>query len=48
MAWPKALNPAGVIEELKRKIGSLQEQWQGTRRENERLRNENAQNGVVG
>jgi chromosome segregation ATPase len=43
MAWPKALNPAGVIEELKRKIGSLQEQWQGTRRENERLRNENAQ-----
>ncbi len=43
MAWPKALNPSGVIEELKRKIGSLQEQWQGTRRENERLRKENAQ-----
>jgi transposase len=43
MAWPKALNPSGVIEELKRKIGSLQEQWHGTRRENERLRKENAQ-----
>jgi transposase len=43
MAWPKVLNPSGVIKELKRKIASLQEQWQGTRRENERLRNENAQ-----
>jgi len=31
MAWPKALNPSGVIEELKRKIGSLREQWHGTR-----------------
>ena len=38
MAWPKAA--AGVIEELKRKITSIQEQWRGTRRENERLRNE--------
>ena len=37
MAWPKVA--AGVIEELKRKITSIQEQWRGTRRENERLRN---------
>jgi len=37
MARPKAINPAGVIEELKRKIASLQEQWRGTRRENQRL-----------
>jgi transposase len=43
MAWPKALNPSGVIEQLKRKIVSLQEQWHGTRRENERLRSEIAQ-----
>jgi len=43
MAWPKALNPAGVIEELKRKTAALQEQWRGTRRENERLRQENEQ-----
>ncbi|HXP17738.1 MAG TPA: IS66 family transposase [Terriglobales bacterium] len=41
MAWPKVLNAAGVIEELKRKIASIQEQWRGTRRENERLRKEN-------
>lgn len=34
MAWSKS------FEELKRKIASLQEQWRGTRRENERLRQE--------
>jgi transposase len=39
MAWPKVA--AGVIEELKRKIASIQEQWRSTRRENERLREEN-------
>lgn len=38
MAWPKVA--AGVIEELKRKISSIQEQWRGTRRENERLQEE--------
>jgi FtsZ-binding cell division protein ZapB len=43
MSWSKALNPSGIIEELKRKIASLREQWHGTRRDNERLRNENAQ-----
>src|ERR1700736_1189932 len=41
MAWPKVLHAAGVIEELRRKIVSIQEQWRGTRRENERLRKEN-------
>ena len=41
MAWPKVLHAAGVIEELKRKIASIQEQRRGTRRENERLRKEN-------
>ena len=41
MAWPKVLHAAGVIEELKRKIASIQEQWRGTGRENERLRKEN-------
>src|SRR5271166_6958232 len=39
MAWPKVA--AGVIEDLKRKIASIQEQWRSTRRENERLREEN-------
>jgi transposase len=39
MAWPKVA--AGVIEELKRKIASIQEQGRSTRRENERLREEN-------
>lgn len=39
MAWPKVA--AGVIEELKRKIASIQEQWRSTRREKERLREEN-------
>ena len=43
MAWPKALNPAGVIEDLKRRITSIQEQWRGTSRENEQLRKENDQ-----
>jgi len=38
MAWPKSFHPVAVIEELKRKIMALQEQWRGTRRENERLR----------
>src|SRR6266571_3136572 len=41
MPWPKVLHAAGVIEELKRKIALIQEQWRGTRRENERLRKEN-------
>jgi transposase len=41
MAWPKVLHAAGVIEELRRKIVLIQEQWRGTRRENERLRKEN-------
>ena len=38
MAWPKSLNAAGIIEKLKQKIASLQQQW---RRENARLRQEN-------
>jgi hypothetical protein len=41
MAWPKALNPVRVIEELRRKIASIQEQWQGARTGNEQLREEN-------
>jgi len=40
MAWPKALSPVRVIEELRRKIASIQEQWQGARTENEQLRKE--------
>jgi transposase len=43
MAWPKALNPTFVIEELRRKISSLQERWRGIHAENERLRQENEQ-----
>jgi len=43
MAWPKHLNPAGIIEKLKQKIASLQQQWRSTRLENERLRQENEQ-----
>src|SRR5450755_3281212 len=35
-----ALNPNAVVAELKRKVASLQEQWRGTRHENERLRQE--------
>jgi len=40
MPWPKAFDPATVIGEWKRKIASIREQWQGARRENERLRKE--------
>jgi transposase len=40
MPWPKAFDPAIVIGEWKRKIASIREQWQGARRENERLRKE--------
>ena len=43
MAWPKALNPAAAIEELKRKLSSLQQQFRGSRGDNERLRRENEQ-----
>src|SRR5438132_1174578 len=43
MAWPKALNGAGIIEKLKQKMASLQQQWRRTRREIERLRQENEQ-----
>lgn len=39
MAWPRVA--AGVIEELKCKIATIQEQWRSTRRETERLREEN-------
>src|ERR1700730_13760109 len=40
MPWPKAFDLATVIGEWKRKIASIREQWQGARRENERLRKE--------
>src|ERR1035438_4106755 len=43
MAWPKSFNPVVVIEELKHKLASIQEQGRGTRRENEQLRKENEQ-----
>jgi transposase len=43
MAWPKTFHPAGLIEKLKQKIVSLQQQWRSTRREMERLRKENEQ-----
>ena len=43
MAWPKVLNAAGIIENLKRKIASLQERWRGARREIEDLQKENEQ-----
>jgi len=43
MAWPKALNPAAAIEELKRKLSSLQQQFRGSRGDNERLLRENEQ-----
>jgi transposase len=43
MAWPKSFNPVAVIEELKRKLASIQGQGRGTRRENEQLRKENEQ-----
>jgi phage shock protein A len=41
MAWPKSLSPVRVIEELRGKIASIQEQWRGTRTGNEQLREEN-------
>lgn len=40
MAWPKTLNPSSIIEKLKHKIASLQQQWRSTRVENEQLRQE--------
>jgi transposase len=40
MPWPKACDPATIIAEWKRKAASIREQWQGARRENERLRKE--------
>jgi transposase len=43
MAWPKILNAAGIIENLKQKIASLQERWRGARREIEELQKENEQ-----
>ncbi len=43
MVLPKAFNPFAVISELKRTIASIHAQWRGTRRENERLQNENQQ-----
>jgi transposase len=43
MPWPKTFHPAGLIEKLKQKIASVQQQWRSTRRENERLRKENEQ-----
>src|SRR6266699_4770570 len=43
MAWPKSFHPAGLIEKLKQKIVSLQQQWRSARREMERLRKENEQ-----
>src|SRR6266404_289848 len=43
MRWHKALSPASVIEQLKRRIISIQQQWRGTRRENEQLKKDNEQ-----
>ncbi len=40
MALSKVFHPFTVIEELKRTIASIHWQWRGTRRENERLREE--------
>lgn len=40
MALSKAFHPFAVIHDLKRTIVSIREQWRGTRRENERLRQE--------
>jgi transposase len=41
MARPTNLNVAGIVEVLKRKFSTLQQQWRSTRRENERLQKEN-------
>ena len=43
MVWPKAFNPLAVIEELKRKLSSLQDQFRASRGDNERLQRENEQ-----
>lgn len=43
MALSKVFHPFAVIEELKRTITSIHQQWRGTRRENERLQKEIAQ-----
>lgn len=43
MAWPKVFNPVALVDELKRKLSSLQEQFRGSRRDNEGLRIENEQ-----
>ncbi len=43
MAWLKGVNPAAVIDQLKRKIVSIQQQWQDSRNDNQRLRQENTQ-----
>ena len=43
MAWLKNLNPAAVIEQLKQKIASIQQQGRDACGENERLRIENEQ-----
>src|SRR5215469_8744989 len=40
MAWPQALHPVAIINDLKRNIASLRRQWRDTRSENEQLRNE--------
>lgn len=40
MAFSKAFHAFGVIDDLKRTVTSLREQWRGTRHENERLRRE--------
>jgi transposase len=43
MAFSKAFHPFAVIHDLERTIASLRELWRSTRRDNERLRKENAQ-----
>lgn len=40
MAFSKVFHPFGVVEELKRTIASIHQQWRGTRREHARLRRE--------
>jgi len=42
-ALPKAFHPFAVIDDLKRTIVTIREQWRSTRRENERLRKEREQ-----
>ena len=43
MTLSKAFQPFAVIQDLKRTIASIREQWRSSRRENERLREETAQ-----